>query len=197
MIDLTFEEVIAKLAAAPEKVALLQNLRPNMLLKEAAVPQFLTTLLGAATKQHAGTEKVLQGLAIAGGAAALTGAGSALYSWMSGHKEETAKAHALEAGKIHAQQQVKTEQLLALKPQHDKVWSTLQKDEVLDKADKTMIRSAFDTMKRFAPNLAADENAARSFLREHAIYGTGPSYASLKNLVDAESAVIRAGGMTG
>jgi hypothetical protein len=104
------------------------------------------------------------------------------------------EASTRESGKLKAQSKFKFDQVHRLEPYHEQVFKQVMKDDTVSKADKSTMQSAYQTMKRFAPNLAADENAALSFLREHAIYGTGPSYASLKNLADAERAIADSGG---
>lgn len=54
---------------------------------------------------------------------------------------------------------------------------------------KTMLMEAYGTMAKFAPTLSMDINAARSFLREAVLGGSGVNYASIKNLVDTERAI--------
>ena len=51
-----------------------------------------------------------------------------------------------------------------------------------------MLKEAYGTMCRFAPSLALDINAVRSFLREAVIGGAGVNYATIKNLVETEKA---------
>jgi len=99
-----------------------------------------------------------------------------------------------ELGKIEAQQAFKAQQRELLAPKHQQAFQMAMQDEIVSQAPQEIIHSSFDTMRQFAPNVAADPNAVRSFLRESATYGQGPSYATLKNLADAESAVTRAGG---
>ncbi len=99
-----------------------------------------------------------------------------------------------EIGRFDALQEIKARQLAALAPQHDEAFSHAMQDEIVGQADPHMIQSSFSTMKRFAPNLASDPNAVRSFLREAATFGTPPSYATMKNLADAEKSVVSAGG---
>lgn len=64
-------------------------------------------------------------------------------------------------------------------------------DEVLAKADPEQVDEAFHTMTRFAPTLATDKNAVKTFLRESVLYGTGPNFTTIKQLADAEGAVNR------
>lgn len=180
----SFSDTVEKLASTPVKVAL---------LKEA---NFLNKLFGIG-KKTTGSQSVAQSIAGTAGAAAIVGSGALLANEMRnrlvGNVDQERAQHS-EVGKLTAQNTFKAQMVNQLADAHAAVIKDMLKDEVIGKADKKMIRSAYQTMKRFAPNLAADNNAARSFLREHAIYGTGPSYASLKNLAEAEQAVARAGG---
>jgi len=189
-----FQETVEKIAEAPEKVRLLA-IAPHLLVKEAGKERFLDALFGGATQT--GAQKVMQGLAQGTALAATTATGALLAAHLQdkflGNADQT-KATNVEIGKLNAQNQFKTQMVRNLDSTHKAVLKDMLSDEVISNADTKMIESAFATMKRFAPNLAADDNATRSFLREHAIYGTGPSYASLKNLADAEQAVARAGG---
>ncbi len=196
-----FDETVQKLASAPGKVDLLRVV-PEYLNKTAAgapgVEDVMTRLFGGASQHHAGLQKVRQTLlgTILGGA--VLGVGATVWDKFKnqafGNQDEE-KAKHVESGKLHAQNAFKMHSLIALKKEHEDVLGKIMKDDIISKADKPLMHSAFGTMVRFAPNLAADENAAKSFLREHAIYGTGPSYAALKNLADAEQAVARAGGV--
>jgi hypothetical protein len=76
--------------------------------------------------------------------------------------------------------------------QRKNVLSELQaEDDVLAKADPTQVDEAYHTMVRFAPTLATDKNAVKTFLRESILYGTGPNFTTIKQLADAEGAVNR------
>lgn len=66
-------------------------------------------------------------------------------------------------------------------------------DSVLAEADDQALMEAYHTMTRFAPTLSTDKNAVRSFLRQAVMNGTGPDYASIKLLADAEHAVTGKG----
>lgn len=66
-----------------------------------------------------------------------------------------------------------------------------QEDDVIAKADPGALNEAYHTMVRFAPTLATDKNAVKTFLRESTLYGTGPNFMAIKQLADAESAVTR------
>lgn len=180
-----FNKTVAKLAASPNTAALLPLVPSLLLEKEAA---------------NAGSFALDVGKKLVGsvGAAAAIGLGTLAFNKATNAllgNQTTADARANELGKLTAQNEFKGQQLMRLNAQHKNVFNTVIKDEVIRDAEPALMRSTYDTMKRFAPNLAADPNAAKSFLREHAIYGAGPSYAALKNLADAEQAVSRAGGM--
>lgn len=62
-------------------------------------------------------------------------------------------------------------------------------DPVLSEADDKVLMDAYHTMSRFAPVLSTDANAVRSFLRTAVMSGSGPDFASIKQLADAERAV--------
>lgn len=63
-----------------------------------------------------------------------------------------------------------------------------QEDDVLAQAEPQALQEAYHTMVRFAPTLATDKNAVRSFLREAVLYGAGPNIITIKQLADAERA---------
>ena len=63
-----------------------------------------------------------------------------------------------------------------------------QEDDVLAQADPQTLQETYHTMVRFAPTLATDKNAVRSFLRESVLYGAGPNVTTIKQLADAERA---------
>lgn len=62
-------------------------------------------------------------------------------------------------------------------------------DEILSGVNPEDINQAYGTLSRFAPTLATDPNAVRSFLREAATTGGGADYASIANLARAEQTV--------
>lgn len=195
-----FDETVAKLASSPAKVRLLSSIPGRLLEKEAApLSGLMDDVLGGAQKDLLkGRHDVAKSVAsnvLGAGILAATGLGfGAVYETIAGN-QDAIKAQNTEVGKMNAQSAFKAQMVTQLQPHYDSVYKDIMNDDVIGKADKKMIDSAYETMKRFAPNLAADENAARSFLREHAVYGTGPSYASLKNLAESEQAVARAGGI--
>jgi len=104
---------------------------------------------------------------------------------------------AKEIGKFNAQQELLTQQRQTLAPKHQEAFQRAMADDTVQRAPQDIIHSAFETMRTFAPNLAADPNATLSFLRESAIYGTGPSYASIKSLADSEKSVVSAAKLAG
>jgi hypothetical protein len=55
--------------------------------------------------------------------------------------------------------------------------------------NQAVLKEAYGTMTRFAPELSQDPNAARSFLREAVLGGAGVNYATIKNLVDTERSI--------
>jgi hypothetical protein len=74
--------------------------------------------------------------------------------------------------------------------QRSSVFDSLrQEDEVIAKAEPQQLDEAYHTMVRFAPTLATDKNAVKTFLRESILYGTGPNFMAIKQLADAEKAV--------
>ena len=104
---------------------------------------------------------------------------------------------AKEIGKFNAQQELLAQQRQTLAPKHQEAFQRAMADDTVQRAPQDIIHSAFETMRTFAPNLAADPNATLSFLRESAIYGTGPSYASIKSLADSEKSVVSAAKLAG
>lgn len=59
-------------------------------------------------------------------------------------------------------------------------------DDYISGADPAVIEEAFSTMQRFAPTLATDPSAVKSFLREAATSGAGVNYNTIKLLAEAE-----------
>ena len=68
-----------------------------------------------------------------------------------------------------------------------------QEDDVIAQADPQQLAEAYHTMVRFAPTLATDKNAVKTFLRESVLYGTGPNFMAIKQLADSERAVNNSG----
>jgi len=169
-----------------------QQMTRTASLEKQALPTTLTTL------KLVKPEKVTQHIAEGAGLAAVIGGGTLLSKAILNRvfgNEDVAKEVNRETGKMNAKQIFKGQMLTALEPKHKLVFNTLtHEDDIISKANKKQMKSTFETMKLFAPNLAADENAARSFLREHATYDTGPNYATLKSLADAEKMILDAGG---
>lgn len=70
------------------------------------------------------------------------------------------------------------------------IFNQLRKeDDDIARADPELLTDAYHTMVRFAPTLATDKNAVKTFLREAVLMGTGPNVVSIKQLADAERAV--------
>lgn len=69
----------------------------------------------------------------------------------------------------------------------------LQSDEILsqvkDPHQQQLLQQAYQSLQRFAPTLATDPNAVRSFLRVAVTGGGGADYASIAHLADAEATV--------
>ena len=138
-------------------------------------------------------EKLLQQGVTAGAVGVGSALGGALTKSLTGDSQTHEYAQR-EVGKFEGQREIKGQQMIMLAPQHDAAFSMATKDSIISQADPHLVHSAFETMKRFAPNLATDPNAVRSFLRESATWGEGPSYATIKNLTDAERSVASTGG---
>lgn len=191
-----FKETVAKLAESPVKVAFIKMAKTPKDVQKALT--FGERIFGGSDRT--GWQEVKKHIASTVGAGAIIGSGvllaDELFERVKGNPD-VLKAQHTELGRAQAQQRIKAQSVLQLQNQHQMVHRKMMQDEIISRADKNMINSAYDTMKRFAPNLAADENMARSFLREHALHGMGPSYSSLKNLAEAEQAVLRAGGAIG
>ena len=202
-----FNETVAKLASHRVKLAIVMQLlqaqqagkkvkeKLPVSKKEAGVFEHV---FGAAGEHPSGHQAIARTIAGGVGTAALTGGGAYLIGKhldKSHSASETLTSERQQLGKLRGEQHYRENLTKKLAPIHTKVFEAIKKDPVIAKADHALIHSSYETMKRFAPHLAADENATRSFLRENAIYGTGPSYASLKVLADAEQSVGKASGM--
>lgn len=61
-----------------------------------------------------------------------------------------------------------------------------------DMALRPKIIEGYETLKRFAPSLAGDVNAVRSFLREVVLSGGGVNFATVKTLIDTQRAHVDA-----
>lgn len=92
--------------------------------------------------------------------------------------------------------------MLIIDPKRKQLFeSVLRSDPVISDAiernpdaAKTLVE-AYTTMVRFAPGLALDVNAVRSFLREAVVGGTsGVNYATIKSLIETEKALKSPGG---
>jgi hypothetical protein len=57
------------------------------------------------------------------------------------------------------------------------------------KQDAAMLRQSFNSMSRFAPDLATDEFAVKNFLRESMLAANGPDYATLGNMARVNESI--------
>lgn len=188
----SFNRTVALLAQQPRKVALMPAV-PSVLLKTAA-PKTGTGMFDV--------PRIASNVATALATTAITGAAGGLAYHVQSRffgDPDQARETSKETGKLNARANQKLFSISLLKPQHEKVLKTLQAATEFNGVSDEELASAYGTMKRFAPNLAADENAARSFLREHLYKGTlnSPHYSTIKLLVDTERAVAEAGGLAG
>ena len=62
-------------------------------------------------------------------------------------------------------------------------------DDILQRANPEDLMKSYETLRNFAPMLATDPNAVKSFLREAATTGGGVDYAMIANLARAEQTV--------
>jgi len=197
----TFEETVQRIATDPVKMAAYAGGLPQVFTKTAGIARTATKNLSVAQKLlgEQGPQKVLgtaAGTALGG---LLAFAGTSLhdkYIEMRHGHPDAYKEENKELGKLRARMNFKNQAVLQLEHEHKKVFTDLMKeDEILQSAPKGLVASSFDTMKKFAPHLASDINAARSFLRTSVESGSGPGFSTLKTLADSEAAVQSAGGM--
>lgn len=184
-----FQKTVEKLAASPWKRALIPSL-PQLLCKQAGLA---STLFGSTGGQEI-AKNVASGAATAG-VLALGGYGGARLLGSLDDNVDRIKGRQTTLGKLEGERRWRNSAIAKLKPLQETTLAGLQDDPILGKADPELIHSSYETMRRFAPNLAADPNATRAFLQESAVYGKGPSYATLKTLADAERAVQQTQGM--
>ena len=81
-------------------------------------------------------------------------------------------------------------------PKREKVfYEAIKSDQILRDALKNnpsvlaQLKEAFSTMVRFAPSLAMDISAVRSYLREAVLSGGGINYATVKQLAETEKII--------
>lgn len=149
-----------------------------------------------------GAQRVLGTIAGVAGGALLGAAGFALKDkydeWSKGMPTEAHTEANKELGRMQARASFMNSRAGMLSGTHEKVLKELLRtDSVISDANKDVMTSSFTTMTKFAPNLAADVNAARSFLRASAESGSGPSFATLQTLADAERSIQQVGGIAG
>lgn len=76
-----------------------------------------------------------------------------------------------------------------LNREHEKMVAKLMaQDEMLAYANPEELESSYSSMRNFAPTLAADPNAAKSFLRNAVASGGGVDFNTLKLLAETENA---------
>jgi len=188
-------DTAARIANDPVKYAAYQSVVNNL----PKLATLSTNLFGGA--EITGTQKVLGTIAGGVGAALLGVAGTSIYNKLtaltSGKGLLTHQEEDKELGKLNARATFAAGRAILLTKHHDTVLADLMKsDSIIKEAPKSLVLSSFKTMAKFAPNLAADENAARSFLRTSIESGSGPSFATLQILADAEKSVQQAGGIS-
>lgn len=189
-------DTAARIAKDPVKVAAYQTVTSNL----PKLASLAGDLFGA-TSKPSGVQKLIGSIAATTGAGLLGAAGASLYNKLNkattGQTAISQDEADKELGRLNARATFATSRSLLLTKHHDEVLKSLiKKDPLIKDADKDLVHSSFNTMAKFAPNLAADENAARSFLRTSIESGMGPSFATLQTLADAERSVQQAGGIS-
>lgn len=170
-----FQKTMAELAKKPKTAR----------LASSVLKSFKTASMGEDIAKH-----------LIGGAALGTGgylASRALDRF--GTSPDRLSSERKEYGKLVGEHRFHQSSVAKLKPIHNEILNSLEKDPEFAQAPAGTVSATYGTMRRFAPYLAADPNVARSFVRTHAIHGELPSYATLKTLADAEQSVSRAGVM--
>lgn len=192
-----FEATVQKIAASGAYPGLTTHLEK---LAAPKIPKF--DWLGAHTKEHSGAEKILQGVLVAALGSLMGAAGNlGLESYREGRvgNVDAFEAQNRELGQLQARAKFKNDTIEKLRPIHERIIKDLKKnDDIIKDADPKMVDSTFKTMTNFAPMLAADANAARSFIRT--TIGTGadhPGFAVLQSISDAERSAQQAGGILG
>jgi len=184
--------VAAAIAADPVKLAASRNV----------MYQFTKVAAIFGGVKPTGAQRVLGTIAGGAGVALMGAAGLSLADkykkHMSGMTTETEEAAHQELGKMYARKDFAAANSKMLGSDHTSVFKDLVKsDELIRDADRSLMTSSFNTMTRFAPLLASDPSAARSFLRASAENNSGPSFATIQTLADAERAVQQVGGVGG
>lgn len=190
MSDSDFETTVKQLAASPTKLAMLGKVAGSEDVYRSIVDILQSGMRPDATRK-------LHNVMASGALMGFTSAGGMVLKELiedvvSGGKDTQESKK--EMGKLRGRESFMSERVEKLRPiQRDVFHHVITSDDMLQDADQDQLRSSFTTMRRFAPSLAADPNAVRSFLRESVMYGAGPNYASLKNLADAERVVAETG----
>ena len=188
------QRIAATIAADPVKLAASRNAMYQF-TKQAGVGIF-------GGIKPTGSQKVLGNIAGGAGVALLGVAGLSLANkykkFTTGMTAETEEEAHKELGKMYARADFAAANAKGLSGAHASVFKDLVKsDELIKDADRTLMTTSFNTMTRFAPLLASDHSAARSFLRASAENNSGPSFATIQTLADAERAVQQVGGVGG
>lgn len=192
MADATFLKTLALLEKSAAVAPVLEKLSWNPYGPNPSAMGSLRKTLGT-----------LGNKALEAGAGALGGGlvtGTAIYGinklmdHLSGAPGDAAKARAVELSRMQGRQEFAEQQRAVLGPLHQQMIPRLMQDEMIAGADPNVVQNAYQTMVRFAPNLASDPSAATTFVREHVLHGAVPHYSTIKNLADAEKAVAAAGG---
>ena len=188
------QHIAATIAADPVKLAASRN----------AMYQFTKLAAGGifGGAKPTGAQRLLGGIAQGAGVALLGVAGMSLADkykkHMTGMTTETEEAAHQELGKMYARADFANMHAKSLTHTHANVFKDLIKsDELIKDADRGLMTTSFNTMTRFAPVLASDPSAARSFLRASAENNSGPSFATIQTLADAEKAVQQVSGIGG
>jgi len=197
-----FQDTVNRIAGNAVKSAAYSGV-PQRLSKLAAAPTglkgFADLLLGSAGKQT-GSEKVL-GTVLGTSIGSLLAAGGGMmydkYRENSLGNLDQFESHNRELGQLTARSKFKDEAIKKLGPIHKQIIKDLKKnDEIIRDADSKMVDSTYRTMTNFAPLLAADENAAKSFIRTTIQSGADhPGFNVLQAVTDAERSVQQAGGI--
>lgn len=187
-----FQDTVARIANDPVKAAAYTGVPQN--LKLAASPK-LKSWLG-----EGGSEKVLGTILGTSVGSLLAAGGNMMYDkYREGRvgNLDQHESHNRELGQLTARAKFKNETIEKLRPVHKQIIRDLKKnDDIIRDADSKMVDSTYRTMTNFAPLLAADENAAKSFIRTTIQSGADhPGFNVLQAVTDAERSAQQAGGI--
>jgi hypothetical protein len=186
-----FDTTVAALAEQPEKVTLARKIA-HFFREKHANPDMRPPIKMGLSDVTKDILKNVAGAALIGGGGYL--AGKALDRWDESGSRLDAERKQL--GELSGQQRFRNEGLQKLVPLHTQVEQGLHADPQFAKLNNPeLVKSTYNTMRRFAPYLAADPTIARSFVEMHVLSNQPPSYATMKTLADAEQSVNKAGVM--